>query len=66
MSPHQRGLAKRLAYGLLYGMGPGSLAGELGMDVGQAAALADEFRRSHAELDAWLKVRRAAVCGSGG
>jgi DNA polymerase I-like protein with 3'-5' exonuclease and polymerase domains len=52
----QRGQAKRLAYGLLYGMGPQALAAELGVAVGEAVRLSDDFRRSHATLDAWMAV----------
>jgi len=52
----QRGHAKRLAYGLLYGMGTYRLAVELGVDVKAAAQLADDFRRAHPGLDLWLKV----------
>jgi hypothetical protein len=53
----QRNQAKRLAYGLLYGMGAQALAAELGVAVGEAVLLADDFRRSHAVLDAWMAVR---------
>ena len=51
----QRGHAKRLAYGLLYGMGSGALASELGTTSAEAAQLADTFRRSMPGVDAWLK-----------
>ncbi|KAF6260747.1 hypothetical protein COO60DRAFT_857116 [Scenedesmus sp. NREL 46B-D3] len=55
VTPEQRGHAKRLAYGLLYGMGPSALAADLGVSMGQAVQLADDFRRSHPGLDAWIK-----------
>jgi hypothetical protein len=62
VTPEQRTHAKRLAYGLLYGMGPSALAADLGVSMGQAVQLADDFRRSHPGLDAWIKVRRAICC----
>jgi DNA polymerase I-like protein with 3'-5' exonuclease and polymerase domains len=62
VTPEQRSHAKRLAYGLLYGMGPSALAADLGVSMGQAIQLADDFRRSHPGLDAWIKVGRAAAC----
>jgi hypothetical protein len=61
VTPEQRSHAKRLAYGLLYGMGPSALAADLGVSVGQAVQLADDFRRSHPGLDAWIKVCWLAV-----
>ncbi|KAF6252881.1 hypothetical protein COO60DRAFT_1704095 [Scenedesmus sp. NREL 46B-D3] len=65
VTPVQRGQAKRLAYGLLYGMGAQALAAELGVEVAEALRLADDFRRSHAALDAWMAcvVRRCTVTG---
>jgi hypothetical protein len=62
VTPEQRSHAKRLAYGLLYGMGPSALAADLGVSMGQAVQLADDFRRSHPGLDAWIKVGLAAAC----
>lgn len=55
VTPEQRSHAKRLSYGLLYGMGPSALAAELGVAVGEAVQLAEDFRRSHPGLDAWIK-----------
>ncbi|WIA12996.1 hypothetical protein OEZ85_006607 [Tetradesmus obliquus] len=55
VTPEQRSHAKRLSYGLLYGMGPSALAAELGVAVGAAVELAEDFRRSHPGLDAWIK-----------
>lgn len=60
VTPEQRSHAKRLSYGLLYGMGPSALAAELGVAVGAAVELAEDFRRSHPGLDAWIKVGCAA------
>jgi DNA polymerase theta len=56
VTPVQRNQAKRLAYGLLYGMGPQALAAELGVAVGEAVRLSHDFRRSHATLDTWMAV----------
>eukprot|EP00879_Flechtneria_rotunda_P026930 GHRR01028777.1.p1 GENE.GHRR01028777.1~~GHRR01028777.1.p1 ORF type:complete len:224 (+),score=77.45 GHRR01028777.1:916-1587(+) len=55
VTPEQRNHAKRLAYGLLYGMGAHALAAELGVTAQEATNLADDFRRSLAGLDAWIK-----------
>jgi DNA polymerase theta len=58
VTSEQRTHAKRLAYGLLYGMGPTKLASDLNTDVASAAALSDDFRRSLQDVDTWLvKVR---------
>lgn len=67
----QRNQAKRLAYGLLYGMGAQALAAELCVSVAEALRLAADFRRSHAVLDAWMAVRLhtlhvCAVCSCSG
>jgi hypothetical protein len=62
VSSEQRSHAKRLAYGLLYGMGPAALAQDLGTDIMTAAAFCEEFRKSLPGVDAWLvKVRCCAV-----
>lgn len=51
----QRNHAKKLAYGLLYGMGPVSLSSELGVDVSTATFLADTFKRSLPGVDKWMQ-----------
>jgi hypothetical protein len=61
VTPVQRNQAKRLAYGLLYGMGAQALAAELGVAVGEALRLSDDFRRSHATLDGWIQVRSVHI-----
>lgn len=65
VSPAQRNQAKRLAYGLLYGMGPCALAGDLECDVQTAAQLADSFRRSLPGVDAWFKALSADCAAKG-
>jgi DNA polymerase theta len=55
VTEEQRNHAKRLAYGLLYGMGNAALAAELGVDTAAAANLAEAFRKSLPGLDAWLQ-----------
>eukprot|EP00878_Enallax_costatus_P017338 GHUV01018210.1.p1 GENE.GHUV01018210.1~~GHUV01018210.1.p1 ORF type:complete len:407 (+),score=127.89 GHUV01018210.1:1266-2486(+) len=55
ISPDMRNQAKRLAYGLLYGMGPAKLAVDLDCSIPDAYALADDFKKSHEGLSAWIK-----------
>eukprot|EP00798_Chlamydomonas_sp_ICE-L_P002968 gene2968-12977_t len=55
VSVEQRSHAKRLAYGLLYGMGPMALASDMGTTPAEAANLADAFRKSMPGLDNWLQ-----------
>ncbi len=62
VTQQQRDHAKRLAYGLLYGMGPTALAADLGTDVATAASFSDEFRRSLPGVDAWLGKVGACCC----
>ncbi|CAD7699534.1 unnamed protein product [Ostreobium quekettii] len=55
VTEQQRTHAKRLAYGLLYGMGPQALADDLQIPVPAAAQMADAFRASLPGVDAWLR-----------
>ncbi|GMH38125.1 hypothetical protein BSKO_06009 [Bryopsis sp. KO-2023] len=50
----QRNHAKRLAYGLLYGMGPHALAQELGTEVNAAKELSITFQESLPGVERWL------------
>lgn len=61
VSIEQRNHAKRIAYGLLYGMGPAALGTELGISMGAAKELMDDFQQKHPKLDAWLKAS-AGIC----
>lgn len=47
--------AKRLAYGMLYGMGTNTLAQELGVSVAEAGELSDNFRRAIPSVDRWMR-----------
>ncbi len=60
MTPDQRTHAKRLAYALLYGMGPYMLAGELGVSIPDAIMMTDSFKRSLPGVDDWLHQVRPA------
>ncbi|KXZ52413.1 hypothetical protein GPECTOR_9g457 [Gonium pectorale] len=57
--------AKRLAYGMLYGMGTSTLAAELSVSVTEAAELSDNFRRAIPGVDRWTKeiVEECRSCG---
>ncbi|GFR45959.1 hypothetical protein Agub_g7428, partial [Astrephomene gubernaculifera] len=65
VTPETRVQAKRLAYGMLYGMGTTTLAAELGVSVGEAAELSDNFRRAIPGVDRWTKevVEECRSCG---
>jgi hypothetical protein len=55
VSTADRNQAKRLAYGVLYGMGPGRLAALLGIGEAAARQLQDEFMGSAPALKEWLE-----------
>lgn len=62
VTPELRVQAKRLAYGMLYGMGTSTLAAELGVSVQEAAELSDNFRRALPGVDRWTReVRRGRI-----
>ncbi len=45
VTPEQRQHAKRVVYGILYGIGPRQLSEDLGVSLAAAGALLDAFRR---------------------
>lgn len=55
VTPEERVQAKRLAYGILYGMGTSTLAMELGVSLHEAAELSENFRRAIPGVDRWTK-----------
>lgn len=61
VTPEQRDHAKQLTYGLLYGMGPGKLADEMGCSLAEARDMQDRFRRSLPGIEAW-QARVVAKC----
>ncbi|GIL88385.1 hypothetical protein Vretifemale_16356, partial [Volvox reticuliferus] len=65
VTPEVRVQAKRLAYGMLYGMGTSTLAMELGVSLHEAAELSDNFRRAIPGVDRWTKevVEECRNCG---
>eukprot|EP00198_Chlamydomonas_reinhardtii_P012144 XP_001701481.1 DNA polymerase theta [Chlamydomonas reinhardtii] len=65
VTPEVRVQAKRLAYGMLYGMGTNTLAQELGVSVAEAGELSDNFRRAIPSVDRWMRevVEAVRSCG---
>jgi len=65
VTAEERSGAKRLCYGLIYGLGASKLAGELGISRMQAQVLVDDFMRKFAGIKAWIDSCRdqARQCG---
>jgi len=55
VTPEQRDLAKRVCYGLMYGIGATSLAAQLGLEVVEAQRLIDSFYSTYPELEACME-----------
>jgi len=70
VTSEQRNKAKKLAYGLLYGMGTASLARELGLcgpgAETRASTVAQDFLNSLPGVQTWMDAIRTAACAPGG
>ncbi len=55
VTSEQREMAKRLNYGIIYGMGAEGLAGILEIAVDEAGKLMDRYFRTYAGIDRWLR-----------
>lgn len=65
VTAEERGGAKRICYGLVYGIGIGRLASELGISKAQAQEFQDSFMREYSGIAAWVQACREAArqCG---
>ena len=65
VTAEERGGAKRICYGLLYGIGAGRLAVELGISRLQAQEFQASFMREYEGCAAWVQqcCDRARQCG---
>jgi DNA polymerase I len=54
VSPQQREAAKRLNYGLVYGMGAEGLAGQINSSVKEAEGLIERYFRAYSGVAQWL------------
>ncbi len=54
-SSEQRGMAKVVNFGVMYGMGARSLAGQLGIPVAEATRFIAEYFKTHAGVERYLK-----------
>ena len=52
--PEQRQAAKIINFGLVYGMGPGGLARQIGKSMDEARELMDIYFRSYPDIKKWL------------
>ena len=52
--PEQRQAAKIINFGLVYGMGPGGLARQIGKSMDEARELMDVYFRSYPDIKKWL------------
>ena len=55
MTDEQRNRAKKLAYGILYGMGASALADQLVIPIDDAKAMSESFRTSLPGVEAWVQ-----------
>lgn len=55
VSPQQREAAKRLNYGLVYGMGAEGLAGQINSSVQEAEQLINQYFRAYSGVAQWLQ-----------
>ena len=65
VTPEMRTKAKRLCYGILYGMGAERLAGELKCDMAKAREQAEAFKRCLRGVDKWKEQVNAMVMREG-
>merc|ERR1719487_1692827 len=65
VTAEERSGAKRICYGLIYGIGVTRLAAELGISCMQAQELQSSFMREYAGVAAWIQSCReqARRCG---
>ena len=56
VTPQQREAAKRLNYGLVYGMGAEGLAGQINSSVKEAELLIEKYFAAYAGVARWLKA----------
>mmetsp|Transcript_90824 Transcript_90824/g.293217 ORF Transcript_90824/g.293217 Transcript_90824/m.293217 type:complete len:2155 (+) Transcript_90824:115-6579(+) len=65
VTAEERGGAKRICYGLVYGIGVSRLASELGISRAQAQEFQESFMREYAGITAWVQSCRDAArrCG---
>lgn len=63
VSPQQREAAKRLNYGLVYGMGTEGLAQQINSSVAEAEQLMNQYFRAYSGVAQWLQqTAELAVC----
>ena len=66
VTPEQRTRAKRIGFGIVYGMGPQALAGsDIQCSVQEAAAYIDAFYATFPGLKRWLEGQKAKALSSG-
>lgn len=65
ISSEEREQTKRLVYGILYGMGPNSLAEQLECSSREAAEKIQAFKSSFPGVSAWLNEAIASCCTKG-
>mmetsp|Transcript_66677 Transcript_66677/g.144815 ORF Transcript_66677/g.144815 Transcript_66677/m.144815 type:complete len:510 (+) Transcript_66677:2841-4370(+) len=65
VSAEERSGAKRICYGLIYGIGAGRLSTELGISKAQAAEFQESFMREFSGIAAWIQVCRDAARRNG-
>jgi len=65
VSAEERSGTKRICYGLIYGIGAGRLAGELGLSRPQAQEFQASFMRQYGGVERWIRACReqARMCG---
>eukprot|EP00930_Biecheleria_cincta_P099342 TRINITY_DN9097_c0_g3_i1.p1 TRINITY_DN9097_c0_g3~~TRINITY_DN9097_c0_g3_i1.p1 ORF type:complete len:725 (+),score=119.96 TRINITY_DN9097_c0_g3_i1:898-3072(+) len=65
VTAEERSGAKRICYGLVYGIGPRRLAAEFGISQSQAAEFQASFMREYAGVASWVKAcsEQARQCG---
>lgn len=65
VTAEERSGAKQICYGLVYGMGSGRLAAELGISRTQAQDFQTSFAREFPGIDTWIGIcrERARRCG---
>lgn len=64
VTPEVRTQAKRLAYGILYGMGREALASELGVGTAEAGECMERFKEALPGVSAWIKGVSEQLCGN--
>jgi len=65
VTPQMRQAAKRLTFGIIYGMSPESLAAEIGVTHTEAVELQDLFFGAFPRVKEWIRYQQQSVCTLG-